>query len=82
MYTTFRHFIHFVYKFKRVIAAKFCIQTVRRFVEMWDTFCIQTICMQLVYINSDLQKVYIIKIMFIYSLSTKFIQNVYTNNSM
>ena len=33
-----------------------CIQ---KFVEMWDTFCILPFCIHFVYINSDVQKVYI-----------------------
>ena len=44
---------------------------------MWDTFYIH-----FAYINSDLQKVYIIKIMYIYNLRIKFIQNMYTSNCM
>ena len=31
---------------------------------MWDTFCIQTFCIHFSYISSDLQKVYIINIMY------------------
>ena len=38
----------------------FCRQ---KFVKMWDTFCIETFCKHFVYINSDVQKVYIINIM-------------------
>ena len=45
-----------LYKIKKTMAPKFCIQ---KFVEMWDTFCIH-----FVYINSDLQKMYTIKIMY------------------
>ena len=41
---------------------------------MWETFCIH-----FVYINSDPQKVYIIK-NYVYNLCTKFKQNAYTNN--
>ena len=37
---------------------------------MWNTFCIQTFCMHFAYINSDLQKVYTMKI-----LHTIYIQN-------
>ena len=34
--------MHFVYKIKRTMAAKICIQNVylQKFIEMWDTFCI------------------------------------------
>ena len=39
---------------------------------MWDTFCMQTFWIHFVYINSDLQKVYILKIM-----NTICIQNSY-----
>ena len=44
----------------------FCIQ---KFVEMWDAFCIQTLCIQtfcihFVYINSDVQKVCLVNIMY------------------
>ena len=35
-----------------------------KFVEMWDTFCMQTFCIHFVYIISDLQKVYIVDIMY------------------
>ena len=100
--------IHFVYKIKRTMLAKFCIQSVYKklskcskhfvhihfayiwkqmFVEIQDTFCIQTFCIHFVYIlhtkciqkfvemwytfcihfvyiNFDLQKAYIIIIMY------------------
>ena len=49
-----------------------CIQ---KFVEMWDTFCIQTFCIHFVYLSSDLQNVYIINIMY-----TIYIQNSYKIN--
>ena len=53
--------IYFVYKhFVYVLYTK-CTQ---KFVEIWDTFYIQTICIHFVYISSDLQKVYIINIMY------------------
>ena len=40
--------IHFVYKIKRTMAPKFCIQNVQKFVQMWDTFCLQTFCIHFV----------------------------------
>ena len=59
--------IPFVYKIKRNMPAKFCIQKytkcIQKFVEMWYTFCTQTFCTHFVYINSELQKVYLINIM-------------------
>ena len=72
--------IYFVYKIKRTMSAKFCVQNVykslskcgkhfayKHFVykmytkvcQIWDTFCIH-----FVYINFDLQKVYIINIIY------------------
>ena len=62
--------IYFVY----ILYAK-CKQ---KFVEMWDTFCIQTFSIHFVYISFDVQKVYIINI--IYNLCKKFTLNVYANN--
>ena len=62
--------IYFVY----ILYAK-CIQ---KFVEMWDTFCIQTFSIHFVYISFDVQKVYIINI--IYNLCKKFTLNIYANN--
>ena len=60
--------IPFVYKIKRNMPAKFCIQKytkcIQKFVEMWYTFCTQTFCTHFVYINSELQKVYLINIMY------------------
>ena len=38
---------------------KFCIQNVHKFLKMWNTFWIH-----FVYIKSDLQKVFIIKVMY------------------
>ena len=32
---------------------------------MWDTFCVKTLRIHFVFINSDQQKVYIIKILYI-----------------
>ena len=70
--------IHFVYKhFLNILYTK-CIQ---KFVEIWDTFCIQTFCIHFVYINSDLQKVYIMNIIyiqFVYKIHTE----CHTNNCM
>ena len=65
--------IHFLYKIRRTIAAKFCIKCIQKFVEMWDTFCIQTFYIYFVYISSDLQKVYIIKLcmQFVYKIHTE-----------
>ena len=37
---------------------------IEKFVEMWDTSCIQTLCIYFAYINSDVQKVYITNIMY------------------
>ena len=72
-----KHFvyIHFAYIWKQMfleLQDTFCIQTfcihfvyilhtkcIQKFVEMWYTFCIH-----FVYINSDLQKAYIIIIMY------------------
>ena len=34
----------------------------KMWVKMWGTFCIQTFCIHFVYLNSDLQKVYITNI--------------------
>ena len=56
----------------------FCIQ---KFVEMWDTFFIQTFCMHFVYINCDIPKSVHHK-HFVYNLHTKSIQNAYINNCM
>ena len=41
----------------------FCIQNQKKFVEIWNTFCIH-----FVYISSDLQKLFIINIMQLYKL--------------
>ena len=62
--------IYFVY----ILYPKF----IQKFVEMWDTFCIQTFSIHFVYISFDVQKVYIINI--IYNLCKKFTLNVYANN--
>ena len=51
---------HFVYKHFAYILYTKCVQ---KFVEMWDTFCMQTFCINFVYTSFDLQKVYIINIM-------------------
>ena len=81
--------IHAIYKIKRTMPAKFCIQMfpkicrnvesilctilytfcIQKFVQMWDAFCIQTLCIQtfcihFVYINSDVQKVCLVNIMY------------------
>ena len=40
---------------------------------MWDTFCIQTFCIHIVYINSDEQKVYIINIMYTICIQSSYI---------
>ena len=53
--------IHFVYKHYVYILYTKCIQ---KFVEIWNRFCIQTFCIHFVYISSDLQKAYIINIMY------------------
>ena len=61
MYTTFwQTFVYSLYtKLKELWQLILYTKCIQKFVEMWDTFCIQ-----FVYINSDLQKVYIIKIMY------------------
>ena len=80
MYTkVFRNGIHSVCKHSVYILYTFCIQNLEKFVDMWNTCCIQTFRIYFVYINSDLQKVYIINIMY-----TMCMQNSYriylTNN--
>ena len=59
------------------------MQNLEKFIDMWNSCCIQTFRIYFVYINSDLQKVYIINIMYtmcmqnsckIY-LTNKYIQN-------
>ena len=59
--------IHFGNKIKRTMPAKFC------FVKMRDTFCIQTYCIHLVCINSDLQKMCIINIMYTICIQNSYI---------
>ena len=60
--------IHFVYKIKRTMAVKIRIQNVYKSLSKCG--------IHFVYINSDLQKVYILK-NYVYNLYTKYMQNVY-----
>ena len=71
MYTTSRQAfvpIHFVYKIKRTMSAKFCIYTkcIQNFVKIWGTFVYYKhfLYIHFLYINSDLQKLYIANIMY------------------
>ena len=74
MYTTFRQtFVYIVYtKLKELWQLVLYTKCIQKFVKMWYTFCIQTVFIHFSYINSHLQKVYIIKIMY-----TIFTQNSY-----
>ena len=66
--------IHFAYKIKRTLPAKFCIQNayIQKFVKIWNTFCIHFVCKSL----SKCGKHFVCKY-FAYILYTFCIQNVY-----
>ena len=65
MYTFRQTFVYILLtKLKELWQLIFCTKCLQKFLKMWDTFCIQTLCIHFVYINSDLQNVHITKIMY------------------
>ena len=70
--------IHFVYKIKRIAAAKFCIQKYGTNVCRNMGYILHTFCPYFVYTNSNLQKDLHPKnygyIQFVYKIHTEFIQ--------
>ena len=66
--------LHFVYKIKRTMPTKLCIQNVYKSLSKHEIHFVYKhfVAIHFVYINSDLQKVYIIPIMY-----TICIQNLY-----
>ena len=57
----------------------FRIQNLEKFVDMWNACCIQTFRIYFVYINSDLQKVCIINIMYTMCMQNSY-KIYFTNN--
>ena len=81
-YPTWKLCIHFVYNNCTRCIQLMYTKCLQKFVEMWDTFCIQKFCIHFVQINYDLQKVYIINIMYTVCMQNSYRMYIYTNNCM